>query len=235
MKIKAVLFDLDGTLLPMDQDLFIKSYFKGIGKKLAGYGYESEKIVHTIWASTIAMIKNNGTTSNEELFWKTAQETDGKNIRADEPYFNAFYEENFDELKSTCGYTPKAKQVVDILQKKGYTLALATNPVFPRIATHKRIGWAGLDKSQFALVTTYENSRYCKPNPAYYLDIVKELGVQPTECLMVGNDVREDMIAESLGMKVFLLTDCLINRDGKDISLYPNGNFDDLLALVENL
>lgn len=235
MKIKAVLFDLDGTLLPMDQDLFIKSYFKGIGKKLAGYGYESEKIVHTIWASTMAMLKNDGATSNEELFWKMAQEICGKNIRDDEPYFNAFYEENFDELKSTCGYTPKAKQVVDILQKKGYTLALATNPVFPRIATHKRIGWAGLDKSQFALVTTYENSRYCKPNPAYYLDIVKELGVQPTECLMVGNDVREDMIAEGLGMKVFLLTDCLINRDGKDISLYPNGNFDDLLALVENL
>lgn len=235
MKIKAVLFDLDGTLLPIDQDLFIKSYFKGIGEKLAGYGYDSEKIVHTIWTATMAMIKNDGATSNEELFWKTAQELGGTSRCDDEPYFNAFYKERFDALKSTCGYTPKAKQVVDILRAKGYTLALATNPVFPRIATQKRMSWAGLDKSQFALVTTYENSRYCKPNPAYYLDIVKELGMQPTECLMVGNDVREDMIAESLGMKVFLLTDCLINRDGKDISVYPNGNFDDLIAFVQNL
>ena len=25
---KAILFDLDGTLLPMDQDLFTKTYFK---------------------------------------------------------------------------------------------------------------------------------------------------------------------------------------------------------------
>ena len=235
MNIKAVLFDLDGTLLPMDQDLFIKSYFKGIGKKLAGFGYDGEKAVCTIWTSTMAMINNDGTTSNEELFWKMAQEVGGMSRCDDEPKFNAFYKENFDELKRTCGYTPKAKQVVDILYEKGYMLALATNPVFPRIATQKRMGWAGLDKSQFALVTTYENCRYCKPNPAYYLDIVKELDMQPTECLMVGNDVREDMIAQSLGMKVFLLTDCLINRDGKDISEYPNGNLDDLITFVKNI
>ncbi len=235
MKIKAVLFDLDGTLLPMEQDAFIKNYFIGIGKSLAKHGYESEKIVSTVWTATLAMLQNDGAMLNEELFWKRAREIYGKNVRDDEPHFNAFYEENFDELKSTCSYNPKAKQVLDILQDKGYTVALATNPVFPRIATHKRIGWAGLDKSRFKLITTYENSRYCKPNPAYYLDIVKALGVEPTECLMVGNDVREDMIAESLGMKVFLLTDCLINRDGKDISAYPHGNFDDLIAFVQKL
>ena len=49
---------------------------------------------------------------------------------------------------------------------------------------------------------------------------------------MVGNDVTEDMVAETVGMKVFLLTDCLINREGKDISVYPHGGFEQLLEFL---
>ena len=52
---------------------------------------------------------------------------------------------------------------------------------------------------------------------------------------MVGNDVGEDMVAETLGMRVYLLTNCLINRDGADISRWPRGGFDDLLAYVRHL
>ena len=51
---------------------------------------------------------------------------------------------------------------------------------------------------------------------------------------MVGNDVQEDMVAEQLGMKVFLMTDDLINRDGGDISRYPQGGFEDLLEYLES-
>ena len=49
------------------------------------------------------------------------------------------------------------------------------------------------------------------------------------------NDVCEDMIARELGMHVFLLTDCLINKDNADISIYPNGNFDALLHYIKKL
>ena len=35
---------------------------------------------------------------------------------------------------------------------------------------------------------------------------MQKLNVSPEECLMVGNDVSEDMIAETIGMKVFLIT-----------------------------
>ena len=52
---------------------------------------------------------------------------------------------------------------------------------------------------------------------------------------MVGNDVGEDMIAGILGMKVFLLTDCLINQAGADISVYPNGSFPELLHYIRSL
>lgn len=67
--ITTVLFDLDGTLLPMDQDLFVKTYFSGIAKKVAPLGYEPEKLIKTIWTGTAAMVKNTGEINNEEAFW----------------------------------------------------------------------------------------------------------------------------------------------------------------------
>ena len=112
---------------------------------------------------------------------------------------------------------------------------LATNPIFPAVATENRIRWAGLTPADFELYTTYENSCHCKPNPDYYRDILTQIGADPAECLMVGNDAVEDVAAGQLGMKVFLLTDCLINKDGKDISAYPQGSFDELIAYIDTL
>ena len=85
------------------------------------------------------------------------------------------------------------------------------------------------------MYTTYENCSYCKPNPEYYREIIKQLGVKPEECLMVGNDVGDDMVAETLGMKVFLLTDCLINNGEKDISGYPQGDFTQLFRFIDEV
>jgi FMN phosphatase YigB (HAD superfamily) len=117
----------------------------------------------------------------------------------------------------------------------GYEVALATNPIFPSIATRKRISWTGLDYNDFKLVTTYENSSFCKPNLKYYEEILSKLGYQANECLMVGNDVAEDMIASKLGMKVFLLPKCLINKNNEDINKYPHGDFNDLIRFIKSL
>ena len=138
-------------------------------------------------------------------------------------------------MKEVCGYNPQAAEVVKYLKKSGIRVALATNPIFPAIATQKRIRWAGLEPEEFELYTTYENCSYCKPNPEYYREIIKQLGVKPEECLMVGNDVGDDMVAETLGMKVFLLTDCLINKENVDISEIPNGGFENLRTYLEEM
>ena len=233
MKTKVVLFDLDGTLLPMDQDVFIKTYFGGLVKKLIPHGYDPAEITDTIWRGTAAMIKNDGKETNEALFWKVFCARYGSERRAaDEPIFDDFYANEFDKVKEVLGFDPMASEAVRKIKEMGYTVALATNPVFPAVATRKRIQWAGLSPEDFTLYTTYENSSYSKPNPDYYREIIKKLGVSAEECLMVGNDVSDDMIAETLGMKVFLLTPCLINKENKDISAYPNGNFADLLAFL---
>ena len=146
----------------------------------------------------------------------------------DKYLFDEFYEKEFDKIKAVCGYHPVAAEIVHSLKEKGIRVALATNPIFPARATRWRIQWAGLQPEDFELYTAYENSSYSKPNPAYYQDVMTRLNVKPEECLMVGNDVGEDMIAEQLGMKVFLLTDCMINKTDTDITNYPHGNFDDL-------
>ena len=228
MKITTVLFDLDGTLLPMDQDVFIKDYFGRIAAKVTPAGYDPKQLIDTIWRGTAAMVKNDGSKTNEEAFWNYAVSVYGDKILRDKYLFAEFYETEFDKIKAVCGYHPAAAEIVHSLKEKGFRVALATNPIFPARATQWRIQWAGLQSEDFELYTTYENSRYSKPNPAYYQDVLARLNVKPEECLMVGNDVGEDMIAEQLGMKVFLLTDCMINKSDTDITNYPHGNFDDL-------
>lgn len=235
MKITTVLFDLDGTLLPMDQDEFVKYYFGLLAKKLAPHGYDPQALIKAIWAGTAAMVKNDGGCTNEEAFWKTFCALMGEDTRKDEPLFREFYETEFSGAKVTCGFNPKAAETIAAIQAKGLRVALATNPLFPSIATENRIRWAGLQPEDFELYTVYENSCHCKPNPDYYRDIVEKLGVEPAECLMVGNDADEDLIAETLGMKVFLLTDCLINKHEKDLSACPQGSFDELLAYIDTL
>lgn len=235
MKITTVLFDLDGTLLPMEQEDFVKVYFSSLAKKLAPYGYESEKLVASIWAGTKQMVMNDGKVTNEKAFWNKFCEIYGEDAIKDEPIFAEFYKNEFNNVKSICGFNEGCVKAVKIAKEKGLRVVLATNPIFPAVATESRIRWAGLDTSDFELYTTYENSSFCKPNLNYYKEIISNLGVNPEECLMVGNDISEDMVAKNLGMRVFLLTDHIINKEKTDINLYPNGNVHKLIEYIEKL
>ena len=235
MSISTVLFDLDGTLLPMDYDLFIKTYFGLLAQYSVPLGYNPEALTGAVWKGTGAMVKNTGEQTNEAVFWETFCTIYGDSAREHIPHFENFYRTDFQKVKNTCGYAPEAAQTVRLCKEQGLTVVLATNPIFPMIATESRIRWAGMEPEDFALVTTYENSRFCKPNPAYFQEICRSFGVDPTECLMVGNDVSDDMPAAGLGMKVFLLTDCLLNVKEEDISRYPHGGFAELQDFIRSL
>lgn len=233
MPLQTILFDLDGTLLPMDQERFIHGYFKRLATKMAPLGYEPKQLVDCVWHGTAAMIRNNGAQSNEQVFWEVFAAQYGPEALKDRAVFDAFYCTEFQAVADDCGFTPEAARLIGDLKAAGYRLALATNPVFPAIATESRMRWAGLEPSSFDLYTTYENTGYCKPNPDYYRDILQKLHARPEDCLMVGNDVDEDMVAASLGMRVFLLTDCLINKHGADLSPYPQGGFAQLRRFLQ--
>lgn len=234
-KIKMVLFDLDGTLLPMEQETFTKAYFKSLAEKLVPLGLEPQELIQAIWTGIGAMVRNDNSKLNEEVFWSSFQACFvGKQV-PERTMLEDYYRVEFQKVADVCGFHPAARQTLELLRDRGYRTVLATNPIFPAIATESRVRWAGLDPSMFELITTYENSGYCKPNPQYYADILEKMGCTAEECLMVGNDVEEDMIARTLGMQVFLLTDCLINKKNVDISVYPHGGFEELNKLINSL
>ncbi len=232
MSIKTILFDLDGTLLPMDQDIFINQYLTLLATKMAKFRYNPSLFVKSIWQGTMCMIQNNGTKTNEEVFWDKMQEIYTQIVLADIDKFELFYLNEFEEVKNVCGYTEEASKLIEWLKGENINLILATNPIFPHVATSARIRWAGLNEKDFSYVTTYENSTYCKPNIKYYQEILNKLNLKPEECLMVGNDATEDMVAEKLGMKVFLLTDNLINKNNIDINNYSHGSFKELITYI---
>ncbi len=233
MSIKAVLFDLDGTLLPMDQDVFVGAYFKGLAAHMAPHGYDPKDLIDTVWRGTMAMIKNDGSCTNESVFWQTFCAKYGEKGLADKPFVDEFYSTGFSAVQQVCGCDPNAAILVHVLKQNGVRVVLATSPLFPPAATEHRIRWAGLSPDDFELVTTYDNCTFCKPNPAYYRDLLSRLELSPDECVMVGNDVGDDMVAATLGIPVFLLTDNLINKAETDITQFPHGGFDELILFLE--
>ena len=232
--IKAVLFDLDGTLLPMDEEYFKKIYFGEVYKKIAYLGYTLDELLKVIWYGTKAMIQNDGSQTNEELFWKKFIEVHPDRLEENKENFVDFYSNIFPTLGHTCGYQPLAKDFIKALKDKGYEVIIASNPIFPLVATKARIRWAGLNPDDFKYITAYENSRFSKPNLKYYEEVLEKTGYKPDEVIMVGNDVREDMIVNKLGIDSYLITDCLLNLDNEDINKYKHGNFEEIMNLVLN-
>ena len=233
--LKAILFDLDGTLVPMDQRIFVEDYVRRMAEYMAPHGYSFDEINGVMWKGTEEMIKNDGSKTNYDVFWDTAKSFLGQRAVDDIPKFDSFYVSEFDKVKKVCGYEPEAAETVRKLRNDGFKIILATNPIFPDMATRWRINWLGMSPEEFDLYTTYENCCFAKPNPKYFEDILNKFGLKPEECLMVGNDTRDDMVTEKMGMKVFLRTNYLIHREDYDINIYPNGDFKELLEYVAEL
>lgn len=231
----TVLFDLDGTLLPFEQEDFIKIYFGELCKKLAPLGYEPDKTVKSVWAGTGSMIKNDGSRLNSEAFWETFNALNADKPDA-KPLCDAFYTQEFDKARACLKYIPDCKTMIDSLKNAGLRLVLATNPIFPEDGVKTRLSWVGLSADDFELITHYDNSTYCKPDQRYFEEILSKINVSPCNCLMIGNNVSEDMIAaESVGMRVFFVSDFAENPNGDDASRFPQGTlsaaFDYALSL----
>ncbi|WP_319757519.1 HAD family hydrolase [uncultured Sphaerochaeta sp.] len=233
--INTILFDLDGTLLPLDQDQFIQDYFSRFVIKGQELGYSPELLLTALQRGITTMVLNDGSLSNKERFDRVFEESSGINAAEFNERFAPFYHHEFDLLRRHASPSPFAREIVQEVKRKGYTVVLATNPLFPWQGTEARLGWAYLASSQFSLVTTYEDFHYAKPNLDYYRQILQLLGKEASSCLMVGNDVEEDMVARELGMEVYLVTDYLINNKNKDISGYRTGSLQELATFIKEL
>ncbi|MFZ5815011.1 MAG: HAD family hydrolase [Bacillota bacterium] len=233
---KTILFDLDGTLLPIDTELFTRHYMKELAA-FAGHLIPPNQLVEQVMASTYEMIANTDPSlTNAQVFARDFFPKVGKEEAEMMPIFDAFYIERFPVLKRTCpGLPGLARRVVETAVAKGFEIVLATNPIFPRRAVEERMRWVEIDDLPWRLVTVYEEMHACKPQPAYYQEVLQIIGRQPAECMMVGNDVQEDGVAARLGMEVFFVTDFLIDRKGTALPPDRSGTLADFLRYLESL
>lgn len=232
---KAIFFDLDGTLLPLDEKLFVDIYFAELSKVFSVYNIDSKKLVETIWTATHEIIKNDGKRTNEEAFWDKFKSIVNIDLSDVKEVLKKFYaNEFFTKLKKCSTENSLAKVAVELAKKNGRKVVLATNPVFP-IDALVRLKWIGLDIDDFDYVTHYSNSSFSKPNPKYYLDLCKKLDVEPKECLMIGNDERQDIFAaSSAGMNCYLVTDYLYTYPECKVNC-EKGSFKDLIEKLKIL
>lgn len=233
--IKTVMFDLDGTLLPFEQEDFIKQYFGCLGKKLVPFGYAPEDTVKNVWAGTKAMVLNDGSRPNSAAFWETFRQAfpDKPDVRG---ICDEFYTNEFDLVKACLKRTPNHKPLIERLKSAGIDTVLATNPLFPECAVATRLKWVGLSESDFSYITNYDNSTYCKPNPKYYTELLEKLNLSADECFMVGNSVPDDILpTNALGIRNFLIPEFAENPDSADISTFRSGTLEQAISYILSL
>jgi FMN phosphatase YigB (HAD superfamily) len=172
LRVNTLLFDLDGTLLGNDINVFLGHYFPA-ATAAVGRLVDPGCFLKQLLASTQEMVDNDDPgVSNAEAFAANFYASLGLDRATSEPLFAEFYAREFPKLRVHTQAKPAARRLLDVATAKGYGLVLATNPVFPAAATEERMRWAGIDSYPWQLVTTYENMHFCKPQPGYYQEIL---------------------------------------------------------------
>jgi FMN phosphatase YigB (HAD superfamily) len=197
---KAVLFDLDDTLLENDVNRFMPAYFSLLSEKYAVICPPERMLPALITASEAMVREEHHDRTNKEVFWPHFLALAGIELAEAERISNRVSHEFFPSLSPLTRAVPGARQLLLDLRARGYTLVLATNPLFPRDAILERMRWADVGDIDFALITSYENMHASKPHLAYYEEILEMIGLPGKEALMVGNSLADDMTAKNAGL-----------------------------------
>ncbi|HZJ85300.1 MAG TPA: HAD family hydrolase [Syntrophomonadaceae bacterium] len=234
---EAILFDLDGTLLDIDMNYFIPKYFEKMMVMAQDFGIDQvKKMAEQIYKSTDVMISNvNSELTNEEVFMQDFLYK-FNHLTKDEAmdFFDHFYAHGFPKLSHHSKPFMGVPEMMAKIFARDVKVVIATNSVFPRPAIVERMNWAGVDNFDYQLITSYEVMHFCKPWPEYYEEIAQIIGVQPKNCLMVGNDIGEDLAAGKVGMKTYLVKDRLIDK-GIDLKPDYSGNLVDLFEFMDRI
>ncbi|MBI4916727.1 MAG: HAD family hydrolase [Acidobacteria bacterium] len=230
--LRALLLDLDGTLLDNPMDRFIPAYFQALTRWVADR-VPPDALIRELLRATRAMELGDGSgPTNEETFAAHFYPALGVDRAELEPEFRRFYAEAFPSLQVFTRARPEARLLVGAAFAQGLDVVIATNPVFPRAAIEERLAWAGVgvDSFAYALVTCYEEMHATKSDPAYYHEILARIGTPAPDCLMVGDDWQWDMVtAATCGIPGFWVSDAEAPPTTLSIPLAGRGSLADVL------
>lgn len=206
--IKAVLFDLDGTLLPNEEKLFAEIYFYTLSKRFVSFGIKEKDFIEAMNYGAQKMIYNDGSQTNESIFIKTLKERTGIDIDKLDEVITNYYENEYRETYKALGKDSDAVKCVKLCKQKGLKVILASNPLFPKIAYLNRACYNDLKEEYFDEITSYDLYHFAKPNPEYYKEILSRHNLDASEVIFFGNSPSQDIApATSIGIKSYLIHD----------------------------
>ncbi len=213
--IKALFFDLDGTLLPISEKEFADRFIELLYKKIKSLDVNPDKFIAGMQRGLFAMFKNDGQLRNDVVFYQAFNEKyPDISIEMINSIMNDFYENEFYQLNDVAKENKYAREIIDTARSLVQYVMLTTNPFFPITAIRNRMKFIGLKEEDFDYITTYDNSYYCKPNPLYFIKIMEMYHLSPEEVLVIGNNEREDFYcASKAGIRCILI--------GNNIEKYP--------------
>lgn len=232
--LKAIMFDLDGTLLPMNEEEFTKGYFELLCKQFVPLGYEKDTFIKTIWTGTKLMLQNNGAHTNEFVFWDYFAQVYGKEkVEESKLEFEKFYMTEFENTKKYCKENKFAKEIIQYAKSKGIKTILSSNPLFPKVAMNTRLSFIQLNCDDFDYISSYEISHYSKPNPNYFQEILDNNSLHANEIILFGNSESEDIDpAKICNIQGFLVGDCISLKN--EIAECKILNYDQIFDVIDN-
>ena len=234
----TLLIDLDDTLLGNNFDAFLPHYLESFSKTVEPI-VEPEKFVHALLSSTQDMFDNRQPDRTlQEAFEASFYPALNLDVDKFQAAAERFYAEVFPKLRELTYQKPKAVRLIEYAQKRGYTIAIATNPLFPMTAISQRLSWANLspDKFKFQLISSYETFHFAKPALEYFAEVMARLGWPEGSVIMVGDDIEKDILpASKLGLPTFW-----VNFDGNDLQNgfeipVSRGNLGDVLSWLHEI
>lgn len=204
MQLRAVLFDLDGTLLQNDMDVFITHFLRRLAPHLTQYA-SPEQVVKA-WQASMQSVMGHSDAglTNQQIFDMQFYPRIGALQREVQRFVDVFYATSHRSLRNLVRPQPGARETIQAMRDAHLDIVIATNPIFPLTAIEQRLEWADLTDLEFRLITSAENMHSTKPATAYYQEIISALNYEPAECLMIGDDFINDIRpANRVGMRTY--------------------------------
>lgn len=204
IEIDTLLFDLDGTLVRMNRSwieaaLMLKAMLRFVDI------IPPWRLPGAFWRALIFSKRHQSTQVNFSVFLETFAKRAHCDVAEAERRFRMVVDHDLPKMARYFSPVPQARETILLARELGYRIVIATNPSIPHKTVTLRLEWAGLGDMIFDFVTSAENMTRCKPNPDFYHELLRKLGLPGRRCLMIGDDVIKDVPAREAGILTFIL------------------------------